>query len=138
MHKKNINDNIIGERLKAAREFLGYKKRQGEFAEKLGTIQNTYSNYENGHREIPFKILEKISQNGINLNWLFTGSGDMYLQNSENKLNINDEIQQIINGLTKSPSLKTFMHKFITQQCDISTIEGFCLGLKTSIELKNV
>lgn len=68
-------DPGIGKRLQAARILLGYVKKQGEFASRLGIQQNTLSNYENGNREVPSNILALLSQRGINLDWLLTGEG---------------------------------------------------------------
>lgn len=44
---------------------------QRSIAEHLGVAQNTYSNYENGNREIPIELLIRLSQfYGVNLEYL--------------------------------------------------------------------
>lgn len=47
-------------RLKELREYNS--KTQKELAELLHIKQNTYSQYENGHREIPINLLVVLSQ----------------------------------------------------------------------------
>lgn len=145
MHKKNIKENIVGERLKKAREYLGYKK-QGYFAEKLEIVQNTYSNYENGHREIPFKILEKISQNGINLNWLLTGEGEMYQTQSPQKTNnevptihgISADEREAIRIIRENPELFKLNQAYAKhKKKGKDAIESFVDGLQINLSLQN-
>ena len=46
-------------------------KTQGCVASYLGVAQNTYSNYENGNREIPVELLIRLSRYyGVNLEYL--------------------------------------------------------------------
>lgn len=68
---------MIGLKLKELRKEL--RLSQSEFANKLGLKQQTYLNYENG-RDIPNAILEKFNSIfDVNLNWLFTGKGNIFL-----------------------------------------------------------
>jgi transcriptional regulator with XRE-family HTH domain len=50
---------VIGENLKKIRELSGFTQEQ--VAKVLGIERSTYSNYEGGIREIPYHILENIS-----------------------------------------------------------------------------
>jgi SOS-response transcriptional repressor LexA len=61
-------------------------KNQTEFAEKLGITQTSLSKYENGTVDIPDEVKVKISKFGINLHWLITGHGDMFLEEQSKKL----------------------------------------------------
>lgn len=48
------------QRIKELREEAGYT--QNQIAEMLGIKQNTYSQYENGVRELPFEYLIELSK----------------------------------------------------------------------------
>ncbi len=52
-------NQIIGENLKKMRELSGFTQEQ--IAQSIGIERSTYSNYEGGTREIPYGILENIS-----------------------------------------------------------------------------
>lgn len=65
----------IGARLAKLREGL-YRK---DFARELGVPDSTLGNYERGDRFPEWSFLETLLQKkGVNLNWLFTGEGDVY------------------------------------------------------------
>ena len=71
----------ISERIKKIRKTL--QLPQETFAKILGVNQRTISNWENGRNEPPLAILEVITQKwGINGNWLLTGKGEMFLNQS--------------------------------------------------------
>ena len=59
---KTINQ-IIGENLKKIRELSGFTQEQ--IAKSIGIERSAYSNYEGGTREVPYDILEKLSDNEI-------------------------------------------------------------------------
>jgi len=71
-------NNLAGERLKIVRNSLKMKT-QSQFADKLQIDQSTLSKYENGTSDIPDDVKVKISTHGINLHWLLTGEGEMFL-----------------------------------------------------------
>ena len=55
---KTVNQ-IIGENLKKIRELSGFT--QEKIAKSIGIERSAYSNYEGGIREVPYDILEKLS-----------------------------------------------------------------------------
>lgn len=55
---KDLNQ-IVGNNLKKIREISGFTQEQ--IAESIGIERSAYANYECGFREIPYGILEKIS-----------------------------------------------------------------------------
>ena len=55
---KTMNQ-VVGENLKKIRELSGFT--QEEVAKSIGVERSTYSNYEGGTREIPYPVLENIS-----------------------------------------------------------------------------
>lgn len=60
------------DRLRFYREKLGLNQTQ--MGKLLGIPQTTYSNYENGGRKLPPRVIEKITRNGLNSDWLLTGT----------------------------------------------------------------
>ena len=71
-------NKLIGARLKLVRISLK-KGNQTEFAGDLGVNQTTISKYEKGILEIPDEVKIKIGEFGINLHWLISGQGEMFL-----------------------------------------------------------
>lgn len=65
----------IGGRLDRVRENMGLTVP--EMADKLGVSTASYYNYKGGKRDIPGKILQKLSEMGYNINWILTGHGEM-------------------------------------------------------------
>lgn len=55
----NSTNQVVGKNLKEIREFLGFTQEQ--VAKHIGVERSAYGNYENGIREVPYDVLEKIS-----------------------------------------------------------------------------
>ncbi len=72
---------MIGDRLKDIRLNIGVSQKA--FAEKFGIPQQTYGKYETGVTSCPDSFKEQLSQMGINLHWLITGQGPMYLDDDQ-------------------------------------------------------
>lgn len=64
-------------RLTAIRQKFG--ESQKAFAMRFGLAQQTYANYESGKADVPDKIKRLLAEMGVNLHWLITGQGPMYL-----------------------------------------------------------
>lgn len=72
----------INDRLRLIR--LDLQLSQAKFAAKYGIPQSTYAQYEKGGRSVPDELKESISNSlKVNLNWLITGKGDMYLNDHQ-------------------------------------------------------
>lgn len=56
-----------------------------EFSKKTGLASGHFYNLKNGNRKPSFEILWKIKEAypALNLNWFFTGEGEMWLEESE-------------------------------------------------------
>lgn len=68
----------IGDRLKVIREHL--KLSQNQFVEVFNIKQATLSKYERNDLSIPDELKMKLmTEYNINLNWLLTGQGSMFL-----------------------------------------------------------
>lgn len=69
----------VNERLKLIRS--AYNESQAKFCKRFNIPQQTYANYELGGRSIPESLMINLRTNfNINLNWLITGEGNMYLE----------------------------------------------------------
>ena len=77
------------ERLKQIRNKLGLS--QAKFGSLLKIPQTTYANYESGKALIPDNLKSELMHLGINLNWLITGEGSMYLNEGNEKPNCIEE-----------------------------------------------
>ena len=81
---------IIVPKLKEIREY--FSLNQSDFAEFLGIEQNYFSRYENGIHEFPdelkIKLIDIIMlkyEKRININWLLSGEGEMFLPEQSKK-----------------------------------------------------
>lgn len=74
----------MNERLREIRKSC--QESQRAFAARFGLVQQTYANYESGKADIPMQLLRQLSSAGINLNWLLSGQGSMYLDGKEGEV----------------------------------------------------
>ncbi len=73
---------MLTKRLKALRNKL--KLNQKDFANFLELNRSTYAHYELNKRQLPVKLLIKISTaTKCNIDWLLTGKGDMFVAEIE-------------------------------------------------------
>jgi len=114
--KSNDEEDIeIGSRLKILRKKCN--KNQDEFAIFIEIDKQTLLRYEKGHRSpngLFFKKIQKKIPN-INLHWLLTGEGDMYIPEPVSVLDTNQtpnfaktnnkEYNIVMEELYKSPAL---------------------------------
>lgn len=70
-----FNDQTIGARLKRVRG----GKTQKEFAQELEISAPSLQKYELNEAVPGGGALAKLSENGINVNWILTGKGSMYI-----------------------------------------------------------
>jgi transcriptional regulator with XRE-family HTH domain len=103
-NKKFILDNFFmkdfGNRLKKAREQLGISVN--EITNIIGIEINSYYKYEAGSRfprpEILSAILNKLH---INLNYLVTGAGPMFITTGSKQKSTSDRLQDIFPGIPR-------------------------------------
>ncbi len=99
-----ITNSNIGGRLNHARKSL--EKTQGQMAAIIGINRTSMSHYENGGK-IPKSILNALQDKfKINLIWLETGKGDMFLSKYEDpvaKANSSNLIMETIDSNDISP-----------------------------------
>lgn len=86
------------DRLKQIRTRLGYS--QNQMADKLNVELNTYRGYEYKTKNLPDNILKSLAIIfNVNLNWLYTNKGDMFISNCNNSLELQDN-SELIKNLT--------------------------------------
>lgn len=95
----------IHERLRACRLKLGLN--QQSFSEKVDINQKDVSLIESGKRKyIPEQYFLFLSSEGIDLNWLYTGKGEMFLRDTLLKYNSSREVPVVqLGDLPVSPLL---------------------------------
>ena len=87
----------MAERLRELRNALGLTQEQ--FAKELGVSFATINRYEKGKRLPDAEFLQiLIDRYRVNLNWLFTGKGPMFLMNSDKQAN--SELFEILSVLS--------------------------------------
>ena len=98
----------ISERLKTIREAKGLSQKQ--FAETLGTALTRISEYERDKVKPTTEILTKLAEiHGININWLLTGNGDMFIKEEKKS---NTKANEIIEAYEKLPEDKQKYYYF--------------------------
>ncbi|MBY0544789.1 MAG: helix-turn-helix domain-containing protein [Gammaproteobacteria bacterium] len=90
-----MDNNDIGNRLKAARKAAGYKTAFA-FCEKFQIPRSTYSQYETGKRIPKTKIIAVYAEKlGVNPRWLKLGEGEPLTGTSYKKSPLEESMQQV-------------------------------------------
>ena len=86
----------MGERIKELRKALGHT--QQEFANRIGSVQNTVTGYETGRRAPSNQVIALICKEfNVSEDWLRYGEGEMFRQQSRN-----DELTAFMGDLLKN------------------------------------
>ena len=86
MARPAVSKTPFSQRLTEARKGLGYSERS-KFAQFLGMNSETLGGYERGDSMPDQQFLALYKQRfSVNLNWLFTGEGEMFASNGEGAL----------------------------------------------------
>ena len=86
---------MLGERIRVIRKRLNLSQKK--FAEILGISLITLQRYEKGEREPSSEVLVNIKQKfKVNMNWLLTGEGKMFLEEDEKENSIEKEILELL------------------------------------------
>ena len=96
--------------MKKIRESLGLSRK--EFAVKLGLPYRTYQNWELGQSEPNMESLVKMLKVGINISWLLTGEGEMFLEEGGKEAG-RRTIEEVTALLEEMPELAPFMKRFL-------------------------
>jgi transcriptional regulator with XRE-family HTH domain len=80
---------IIGARLRALREALGYKRARA-FCEVVGITEQAWNNYECGRRRISLdEAMKVVARTGASLDWIYRGLEHTLPVNVAEKLRLN-------------------------------------------------
>ncbi len=94
------------DRIKELRKALGLT--QQEFAERIGSVQNTITGYETGRRIPSNQVITLICKEfNVSEEWLRTGNGEMFIQ-----LSRDEEIADFVGKLLSTES-DDFKHRLI-------------------------
>lgn len=84
------------ERIKALRKALGLT--QSDFAERIGSVQNTITGYETGRRVPSNQVISLICREfNVDERWLRTGDGDMFIARSRSQ-EVTEFVGQVLQG----------------------------------------
>lgn len=86
----------MNERLKQLRKALDLTQKQ--FAERIGSVQNTITGYETGRRVPSNQVITLICREfDVNEEWLVTGNGEMFRKRTRSQ-EISDFVVDILKG----------------------------------------
>jgi len=95
--------STLGKRLREVREVLNLK--QGDLAKEVESNQKSISSYENDKAMISGAVISHlVNKFDVNSNWLFTGQGNMFLNDSQTTVkkiitgNNNQAVVNLSNG----------------------------------------
>jgi transcriptional regulator with XRE-family HTH domain len=121
----------ISLRLKGFREHLGYSQK--DFSDILSIERVAYNKIENGTKkpgnDIYTPLYEKFN---LNLNWLITGEGEMFLPNSKNKSSMGENEVEILSLYRNNKQFRELMDNMIdVYKGGYDIIKAFNQMLKT-------
>ena len=88
----------VGLRVKAVRDKLNLK--QGAYAKKLGISQSFLSYIEKGQRKPSYELLlSLLSIFNVNLHWLVTGVGDMFIMDTSPEKQFKEKFSRVFPGV---------------------------------------
>ncbi len=93
----------IGSRIKRARNVIG--KTQEDLAKEIDFNRSLIGHYETGHTAPSIEFLLLLSRYDISIEWVLTGSGDMFKPKMVSAIN-DGEVQQLVEDMDKDPALK--------------------------------
>jgi hypothetical protein len=106
----------ISERLRQVCEAKNWKIT--DFAEQTGIAYRTMQGYIGGEREPNAEGMSGIAKAGVNLNWLVSGEGEMFIENSNNLILTIDEMNLLENYRSVTDSGKRILQSTSYILCD--------------------
>ena len=106
----------ISERLRQVCEAKNWKIT--DFAEQTGIAYRTMQGYIGGEREPNAEGMSGIAKAGVNLNWLVSGEGEMFIENSNNLILTIDEMNLLENYRSVTDSAKRILQSTSYILCD--------------------
>jgi len=106
----------IGDRLKEVRNIKGMT--QFEMGNILNIPQSNLYRYENGSSKLTADKIELLYQNGINIEWLITGQGEIFYKDKKEHLAVSED--NILSPLKKIRKEKGFTQEELADKLGIS------------------
>jgi transcriptional regulator with XRE-family HTH domain len=107
---------FMNERIKQLRKNLNLT--QQEFAEKIGSVQNTITGYESGRRNPSDSVINNICKTfNVNEEWLRDGTGNMFLE-----IDREDQIMEWAGEILKEKN-DSFKKRFVAMLSKLSSDE---------------
>lgn len=122
----------MNDRIKQLRKHLNLTQQQ--FAEQIGSVQNTITGYETGRRVPSNQVITLICKTfDVNEEWLRTGKGEMFIQ-----LDRDDQIARWAGSILHDEG-DTFKKRFVAALSKLSendwvALERFLLDIKKDPE----
>ena len=122
----------MNDRIKQLRKHLNLTQQQ--FAEQIGSVQNTITGYETGRRVPSNQVITLICKTfDVNEEWLRTGKGEMFIQ-----LDRDDQIARWAGNILHDEG-DTFKKRFVAALSKLSendwvALERFLLDIKKDPE----
>ncbi len=109
MKKELVNEiSNISERMKEVRKRLGLT--MDRMADSMGFSKSIISEVESGKKKPPFVyILGLYHEFNVNIMYLFSGEGEMFLENQVRLDKLPPEIHQMVSMMEKVPAVKYAM-----------------------------
>lgn len=83
------------ENLKKIRQYKGLSV--AKFAQQLDIPQSTLTGYERGERTPSYNLFAQLYKKAhVNMNWFFSGRGEMFLDDSDNTDDFEDRVKQVL------------------------------------------
>lgn len=103
------------DRLKKLRKELDLT--QTEFAERIGSVQNTITGYESGRRNPSNPVIASICKEfNVNEEWLRTGDGEMFAPDA------GEEIEQLAKKYHLSRGMQIFIEKLVNTKPEVQEV----------------
>ena len=103
-NRSSYSNSELHSRLKAIRKTLNLN--QDKFAKKLGISQNFLSSIERSDRGISSTVIVALDKIGVNLHWLLSGKGEMFLTDTDEITDSNGHISEAVKLLSELPEEK--------------------------------
>ena len=103
---------------------------QSEFAERIGTVQNTITGYESGRRNPSGPVISAICKEfNVNKDWLLNNEGEMFNPSS------NDAINELTKKYDLSNTIRLFIEKLVTlNPKDQEVVTNFLISFASNMQ----
>ena len=122
----------MNERIKKLRKALGLT--QHEFANRIGSVQNTITGYETGRRVPSNQVISLICREfNVNESWLRTGEGEMFVPKSV------DPLEELVRERNLTHNDYILMEKFLALKPEArKTVIDYVMEVAAAVNMKDI